>query len=772
MSITSMNARMGMAEKLDIPQLTKAVQDGTVPSFIGIPLIQQKMKEAQQAKSMAMPKAPPVAQQIMQQAEAMQAPQGIPALPSQMPEEYAQGGILSYADGGDVYDDEDYDPEDEAQAYALSQGSELMDEYLSDPNMYAPAVYEKKSAPGIESLREVKVSPSGKNFESKEAKVEVGDGTSSKLLKHILHKESRGQRYDKEGNLLTSSKGAMGEMQVMPATARDPGFGIAPARSNDPEELRRVGEEYANVLLKKYRDPKLAAIAYNMGPGNTDKWLAAGADMSKLPQETRGYIQGMAGGGEVHGYAGPNGSLVNDDDFTSIEGFESGTPLADARRKFAEKVPKKKGFKNPPVKTGDLSQEAIDRLEAQDLTGINGLQAGTRYADAMAAIPKAPPQISKLPTGNAGITYAPNAGMGNVTPTRYTAPEVPEGRESEMMRAIKTPFRAIGSGLASLYGNNPGMPSGADYTASGDLAGAIMGERTPTILNQQTPAETARLLRQNASARGTPIGQVAMPQASPSAPSVSRMPDTSSDNIDAGGGQNFGATQAAAQAAPTEQAAQANPISGIEELLNKREAGLGRQKDIDNYMSLLSAGLGMMGGTSPFAAANIGQGAQAGVKTFADAQARRVAEENAILSGRLGAFKYAGDKERAAELMALRKQMADANLGLGKERLAQSVKEHEAGRVAKTEAKQLDYINRAEEKALTAATKLVADNPNSLSMTDAQKADSIKAMTDRLLMANKNYRVFHQGYYGADPFPNMSNTMSSDRAAQFKVERQ
>ena len=45
MSITSMNARMGMAEKLDIPQLTKAVQDGTVPSFIGIPLIQQKMKE-------------------------------------------------------------------------------------------------------------------------------------------------------------------------------------------------------------------------------------------------------------------------------------------------------------------------------------------------------------------------------------------------------------------------------------------------------------------------------------------------------------------------------------------------------------------------------------------------------------------------------------------------------------------------------------------------------------------------------------------------------
>ena len=105
MSITSMNARMGMAEKLSIQQLTKAVQDGTVPSFIGIPLIQQKMKEQQGAVAMQ-PKAPPVAQQVLQQAMATE---GVQALPSNMPQEYAHGGILSYADGGDIYDDDEYD---------------------------------------------------------------------------------------------------------------------------------------------------------------------------------------------------------------------------------------------------------------------------------------------------------------------------------------------------------------------------------------------------------------------------------------------------------------------------------------------------------------------------------------------------------------------------------------------------------------------------------------------------------------------------------------
>ena len=62
----------------------------------------------------------------------------------------------------------------------------------------------------------------------------------------------------------------------------------------------------------------------------------------------------------------------------------------------------------------------------------------------------------------------------------------------------------------------------------------------------------------------------------------------------------------------------------------------GKQKRIDAYMSLLQAGLGMMGGTSPFAAANIGQGASQGIAAQLAARRSQVADENATLTGQLG----------------------------------------------------------------------------------------------------------------------------------------
>jgi len=44
----------------------------------------------------------------------------------------------------------------------------------------------------------------------------------------------------------------------------------------------------------------------------------------------------------------------------------------------------------------------------------------------------------------------------------------------------------------------------------------------------------------------------------------------------------------------------------------------------------------MMGGTSPFAAANIGQGAATGVAAQMAARKSQIADENAILTGQLG----------------------------------------------------------------------------------------------------------------------------------------
>ena len=88
-----------------------------------------------------------------------------------------------------------------------------------------------------------------------------------------------------------SPKGALGPMQTMPETLRNPGFGIAPARDNSPEEMRRVGQEYLAAMLNKYNgNLSYALAAYNWGPTNVDNWISQGADPNKLPQETREYI--------------------------------------------------------------------------------------------------------------------------------------------------------------------------------------------------------------------------------------------------------------------------------------------------------------------------------------------------------------------------------------------------------------------------------------------------------------------------------------------------
>ena len=79
-------------------------------------------------------------------------------------------------------------------------------------------------------------------------------------------------------------------MQVMPKTGKKPGYGVAPARDKSPEENRRVGREYLSAMVNKYGDVDTALVAYNWGPGNTDKWLKKGADPEKLPTETQNYV--------------------------------------------------------------------------------------------------------------------------------------------------------------------------------------------------------------------------------------------------------------------------------------------------------------------------------------------------------------------------------------------------------------------------------------------------------------------------------------------------
>jgi hypothetical protein len=270
------------AEAIESAARQKALAQGggQIPS-----VMEQDMMKIAQAENPAPP-------QMMPQQMAPQLPEDVgiaqnPVPPMQM----AGGGIIAFDEGGDVDAEDEYqDLIEQAQESETNQDifdliSEMGSNVVENAGVGITAGLGNRNAEyGIKAGRD-----EGK-----------GD-LVGRLRAQIMQKESGGRRYDKDGNLLTSSKGALGEMQVMPATAKDPGFGIKPARDNSPDELRRVGDEYASILLNRYQDPMLAMIAYNMGPGATDKWLASGADMRKLPKETQGYIRGvnLAEGGEV-----------------------------------------------------------------------------------------------------------------------------------------------------------------------------------------------------------------------------------------------------------------------------------------------------------------------------------------------------------------------------------------------------------------------------------------------------------------------------------------
>lgn len=116
---------------------------------------------------------------------------------------------------------------------------------------------------------------------------------SDALFSALIQQESGGQHYARGGGLLTSSAGARGITQVMPATGADPGFGVRPLQNDSEEEYLRFGRDYLDALLRYYNgDEQKALAAYNAGPGAVDNavrghgsnWLAS------MSEETRGYV--------------------------------------------------------------------------------------------------------------------------------------------------------------------------------------------------------------------------------------------------------------------------------------------------------------------------------------------------------------------------------------------------------------------------------------------------------------------------------------------------
>ena len=137
-------------------------------------------------------------------------------------------------------------------------------------------------------------------------------------------------------------------------------------------------------------------------------------------------------------------------------------------------------------------------------------------------------------------------------------------------------------------------------------------------------------------------------------------------------------------------------------------------------MALLAAGLGMLGGTSPYAFENIGKGALVGVQQLGESKKQRAAEQAALDKSMLYATRYQGaeelNKQNAAYSRAAREKQYNLDVKKqGTEEQKIAINQYET------------HINNA--------MKLLKDNPNMIdpAVRQAEEARIINSPAARSL---------------------------------------
>lgn len=564
--------QMVTAEKMSVDQLRQSIENGTLEGYIGIPILQAKIKEQQQAQMASQaPQEPPIAQQVMSEAS------GVAQLPSNIqPAQYRGGGIVGYANGGmtedDFFLDED-DPliaqtEEEEYLDALAKLSAAAQGISSMQNLPSKAMVSYENAtPDVErealSKQTDQEAPQAATQPSPQGGISDLIASAAnrynlppELMQNIAGAESSG-RVD-AANPRSSAKGLY---QFIDSTWE--GLGGQPGNQFDPQENVELGAKYTRQNVDRLkgelgRSPTYAEVyaAHYFGPG-VSKMLKNASPSDPIEA-------GLA-------------------TFTSPRGVEQ---ILDA---------------NPNLQ-GKTVGEVLASLESKAGEGIVELARGgtIRYADGgevnyeddMAALglPAAFPQ-----------EMSPFGGMEEYGLTGYGT--VPESQFSgRTARDIFLPESVKKSGYAGVPAETPRTVKPTPPVKTVDLT-----KPEPKTEPKQTPAPTDKQV-------------------------VKTQTEMLSD----------------AQKQPEK-----NLYDVFLERFEKAESNAKKQREMDAYMSLATAGFAMAGGASPNAMQNIAQGALAGMGQYAGLQKTRAAEEAAREKNLLTAQRYKelGETARATAAM-------------------------------------------------------------------------------------------------------------------------
>jgi len=161
--------------------------------------------------------------------------------------------------------------------YEAQDGSRILTDHLmSDPEYRLVKTGQAtKGAGRILAGSDIRSRIDPSTYDKLIAKLARNHDVEGGLIKAVVHAESEFNPY------ATSSKGAAGLMQLMPATADE--YGVD--NIYDPAQNLEAGVLHLRYLLKRYQNKKLAIAAYNAGQSNVDRYKG-------VPpyRETRQYV--------------------------------------------------------------------------------------------------------------------------------------------------------------------------------------------------------------------------------------------------------------------------------------------------------------------------------------------------------------------------------------------------------------------------------------------------------------------------------------------------
>ena len=306
---------------------------------------------------------------------------------------------------------------------------------------------------------------------------------SDQDLKQLYQIQKQESNNAPDSSTVTSSAGASGNMQVMPATGAQPGFGIKPSNGS-PEDTARVGRDLFGALKDHYGDATTAAIAYNWGSGNTDKWIARGSNPAELPDETLKYAHDFSTSQAGQATpppqqptqpAGPDYSKMSDEELKA-EYAKQNPPSAAKQRGLAAIQAMR-----PDVGAMGGALTGLGETGAQMATGMFGQAAGAlhggavlagggTYEQAKQALEQEREPVTYQPRTQAGIDISNNVGQMF---DKYLTQPLEKGGQIVGEAAGLTPteaqhFAEVGTSLFENIGL-PGLMGGIHGVKAGEV---------------------------------------------------------------------------------------------------------------------------------------------------------------------------------------------------------------------------------------------------------------------------------------------------------------